>query len=52
MTCTPDGTVDLAFTFFCLRLSLVLSLSLILRFEGLAPKTAEKEGKKKEKHAT
>ena len=44
MICVPDGTVDSAFAFFRLRLSFVLSLSPILRFEGPAPKTAEKEG--------
>ena len=50
MTCVPDGTVDLAFAFFCLWLLLILLLSLLLqRFEGLAPRTTEKERRKKKK---
>jgi hypothetical protein len=51
MTCVPDGTVDLVFAFFCLRLSLVLFLSPIARFEGLAPRIAKKEVKRKKKNA-
>jgi hypothetical protein len=44
----PDDTIGLAFGFFRLQLSVVLSLSPIPHFEGLAPKTAEKKGKVKE----
>jgi hypothetical protein len=47
ITCVPDGTVDLAFAFFHLRRLLLLSLSLLLRFEGLAPRITKKDGKEK-----
>ena len=50
MTCMPDGTVDLAFAFFCLRLLLVLSWSLILCFKGLTPRMAKRRGKKIKTH--